>query len=109
MIDRSEYGIGCLAMLSAWYASTKMALWLTLHPWAKTAGQTLFTLALGLGLVTVQHFWRRYLKQRWPEDGPAQDLSPTERKALSVARVLLSNLARRGVSRLKARLQRKQS
>src|SRR5262245_61196590 len=69
MVDRSEYGIGLMAMLSGLYASTKMAVYLALHPWTEKAGQALFTLTLGVVTVVVQHYVRRYLKRISPDDG----------------------------------------
>jgi hypothetical protein len=85
MVDRSEYGIAGAAILSAWYAGTKLAFWLLLHPWAQKLSQLLFTLALGIAAVTVQHFWRQLLRRLSPDDAPLD----------------LFDLARRGLSRLR--------
>lgn len=68
MVDRSDYPIASLAMLLAWAFSNPMGLWLTLHPSLRWTMQALGTLALGIGTLTAQHFWRRYMNRRWPAE-----------------------------------------
>ena len=67
MIDRSDYGIATLAMLYGWGASYVFAAWLALPVWLRSIFQALFTIGLGLGALTAQHFWRQYLNRRWPD------------------------------------------
>jgi|SRR5262245_790027 len=104
MVDRSEYGIAGAAILSAWYAGAKLALWLVLHPWAQKVSQVLFTLALAVATVTVQHYWHRYLHRRAPIEEPPQGEIPAR------ARFDLFELFRRGMARLrKAKRRRTES
>lgn len=70
MIDRSDYGIAIVAMVYGWGTSLMLATWLALPGWAQSTIQGLFTLMLGLGALTIQHFWRRYLQRRWPDQKP---------------------------------------
>ena len=76
MIDRSDYGIAALATVYGLATSYMAAAWLALPMWAQSTLQTLFTLFLALGALTAQHFWRRYLRRRWPDkkDAPAETL-----------------------------------
>jgi hypothetical protein len=104
MVDRSDYGIATVAAVYGWGTSHMMAAWLALPMWAQSALQTLFTLALGLGMLTAQHFWRRYLRRRWPDEDPPQGEIPAR------ARFDLFELFRRGMERLrKAKRRRKES
>lgn len=72
-IDNSDYWIAGLAMAQGWAVGHATAIWLALPPWAQTAIQGLVTILFGLGALTAQYFWRRYLRRRWPEEEKTHD------------------------------------
>jgi len=65
-IDKDDYGIAALAVVYGWAVSHMAAIWLALPMWAQHLLQCVITLTFGLGALTAQHFWRRYLHRRWP-------------------------------------------
>lgn len=86
MIDRNDYGIATLATVYGWGVGYLTALWLALPLWAQTTVQGLVTIVLGIGALTAQHFWRRYLNRNWPADGQSQDQAQQPAKAPRSAR-----------------------
>jgi hypothetical protein len=90
-----------MAMLSGLYASTKVAVYLALHPWTEKAGQAVFTLSLGLATVIAQHYLRRFLKRISPDDPPPLPLPLPQGVEPGRARVGLLDLFRRGLVRLR--------
>jgi hypothetical protein len=95
MIDRTDFSIAGLATLSGWGAASKlMAFWVAMGPWARLTLQSvlqgLITLLIGLGALTANHYWRRYLNKRAPiSDAPGQ------------TRFDVFDLFRRGISSLR--------
>lgn len=67
-VDQDEWGIAAAACVYGWGGGYLAAIWLALPPLAQFAIQGLITLALGIGALTAQHFWRRYLRRRWPDE-----------------------------------------
>jgi hypothetical protein len=72
-LDRSDYGIASVAAAYGWATSHLMVFWLALPSWAQAAIQGMITILFGLGALTAQYFWRRYLRRRWPDQKPESE------------------------------------